>query len=72
MLDLVKPILKRCSTTCVNATDKAGDTALHVAARIGCKSIVKLLMKNEADPELKNEVSNVAKSNAVVELLWVA
>lgn len=60
MLDLVKPILnsKRCSPACVNATDKAGDTALHMAARIGSKSIVKLLLKNGADPELKNEVSS--------------
>ena len=39
----------------VNARDQRGDTALHVAAAYDYGQIVKLLLVNKADPNLRNE-----------------
>merc|ERR1719384_2098954 len=39
----------------VNAVNKAGDTALHLAVRLGCSKVSALLERYGADPALKNK-----------------
>lgn len=46
--------LGRFITDIVNAQDKSGDTALNIAARIGNKSIVQLLLEVGADSSIPN------------------
>jgi regulatory protein SWI6 len=46
--------LARFIAEIVNARDKAGDTALNVAARIGNKGIVQQLLEVKADPYIAN------------------
>lgn len=41
----------------VNAVDKYGDTALHVAGRLGNKPIAKQLLNFKADDTISNEAS---------------
>ncbi|KAF2639517.1 apses transcription factor-like protein [Massarina eburnea CBS 473.64] len=50
-----KPIgLMRFMQEMVNARDKAGNTALNLAARIGNRSIISQLMEVQADPSIPN------------------
>lgn len=50
-----KPIgLMRFMQEMVNARDKAGNTALNLAARIGNRNIISQLMEVQADPKIPN------------------
>jgi hypothetical protein len=50
-----KPIgLMRFMQEMVNARDKAGNTALNLAARIGNRNIISQLMEVQADPTIPN------------------
>ena len=46
--------LMRFLTHIVNARDKAGNTALNLAARIGNRSIIQQLLEVKADPAIPN------------------
>ena len=46
--------LMRFLSTIVNATDKAGNTALNLVARIGNRSIIQQLLEIKADPNIAN------------------
>ncbi|KAF2860479.1 apses-domain-containing protein [Piedraia hortae CBS 480.64] len=48
------PSLVRFLSHVVNARDKAGNTALHMAARLGVRSIIQQLLEIHADPNLPN------------------
>ena len=50
----VKLGLGRFMSEVVNAQDKAGDTALNIAARIGNRSIISQLLEVRADPTIAN------------------
>ncbi|PSN70853.1 apses transcription factor-like protein [Corynespora cassiicola Philippines] len=53
--NLPKPIgLMRFMQDMVNARDKAGNTALNLAARIGNRNIISQLMEVQADPSIPN------------------
>lgn len=47
--------LGRFMSEIVNAQDKAGDTALNIAARIGNRSIISQLLEVGADPSIANK-----------------
>ena len=56
--DLARPVLKLCSNPrFIDATDKDGNTALHLATMDKFKDVMKLLRKFKANPKIKNYVS---------------
>lgn len=58
--DLVTPLLeKRHDGAFINAQDRNGNTALHIASRYGHNKVVKELLKKNPDTQLKNDVSFV-------------
>ena len=58
MTDLVKPVLRLChKQRFIDAVDCKGNTALHIATEKGFIEIMKLLIKNKANPKVRNHVS---------------
>lgn len=53
--------LMRFLTHIVNARDKAGNTALNLAARIGNRGIIQQLLEVKADPTIPNEKGITAR-----------
>lgn len=51
----------------VNAVDNAGDTALHVAASLGARSVVRLLVERGARLETKNKRGQTALGAALAQ-----
>ena len=50
-------LLGKCSSReFVDAKDKYGDTALHIASRQGYKDLVKALLDHKANKEIMNQV----------------
>ncbi len=60
----VKELLKQGVNANLRNLDDHGHTALMYAAKTGNFDIVKLLIKNGADPELKNDYGETAISQA--------
>ena len=55
----------------VDAQDRNGDTALHIASRHGHRRVIKELQRRKANQHIKNNVSFVIMSsnkNSVLEL----
>ena len=48
----------------VNAVNKKGNTALHIAARYGCKDVVEELLGHEANVHAKNKFGDTALHHA--------
>lgn len=55
---LVKELLKAKWNININATDNAGDTALHVAASKDFDDSIHLLLRNQATSDIKNKSGN--------------
>ena len=61
--DLVTPLLDRNhGKAFVDAQDRNGDTALHIASRHGHRKVIKELQRRKANQHLQNHVSFVGKS----------
>lgn len=61
----VKTLLTCGTKVDVNATTKAGDTALHLAARCGSNDIIQMLIIYGANPRIKNVIYETPIFNCV-------
>ena len=64
-LQKIRSLLTRFSWVNVNTTDESGRGALHVAASEGHAEVVKFLLSNRADANMKDRYANTPLNDAV-------
>lgn len=58
LLDHIKSLPAEAGKSILNKQSSAGDTALHIAAEKGCTGVVEVLLKADADKELRDNSPN--------------